>query len=527
MLLVVTDAMLTEDTRVAVIQDLMTGVRSRDADVVLVESLTEVGISGQSSVLSLWSTESKDGLRGAANGAAAVIYVSLEAAQGARTLLGLSAGSGYQVPLANVVVSDLPVEGARKLREAENALFQKVHPVRTKRRIRALRSMGKTFGRFAAEPMRLDAADRDVRMSAVAEVAESKLKELLEMEDVEEFQIVGGEAMFVQKSGGDVIRKDSPYASEQHLIDQLKFIAGARHTRFDPMFPRLDVPVGGSWRLHGEAWVVKPAHMVLRSNMAGKRKLETLNVACPELNAVLDAAVCGGIRANMIVAATMGGGKTTLCQALLSGLPDDERVDTIEDTPELKLRQYGVHDFTFERLTRSPNADGVGGHTMDDHIRDAKRGNAAKLVVGEVRGEGTLALLDAMSTGMSGCLATLHSQPGTGVMEKLASYAMGEGAEPAYARRQIGSGVHLLVWLGMNSRVERIVADVTEITGVDGNDQITSQTLWRHRPGERWANPVNMPQTERMRRIYEEVGISETVEAAVKQRQLADERVPE
>ena len=524
MLLFVTDATLRKDTRASVTQDLMAGVRTRDADVVLVESATEVGISGQSTVLSLWSSESKDSLRGAANGAAAVIYVSASPEEAARLLLGLDSGSGFQVPLANVVVTDQPLENSRKMRAAQNALFQKVHTVRTKRRIQVLKRMGRTFGRFAAEPMRMNAADRDVRMSAVAEIAEAKISELLEMEDVEEFQIIGGEAMFVQMAGGDVVRKDSPFASEQQMIDQIKFLAGSRSLRFDPMYPRLDIQVGGSWRLHGEAFVVKPAHMVLRSNMGGKRKLDELNVASPELNAVLEASVCGGIRANIIVAATMGGGKTTLCQALLSGLPDDERVDTIEDTPELKLQQYGVHEFTFERLTRSPNADGIGEHTMADHIRDAKRGNAAKLVVGEVRGDGTLALLDAMSTGMSGCLATLHSQPGTGVIEKLVSYAMSEGVGSSYARRQIAYGLHLLAWLGLNSRRERIVAQVTEITGIDGNDQIQSQTLWRHRPGERWADPVAMPRTERIRRIYEEVGVTETVEAAVKRRQLADER---
>ena len=146
----------------------MVGVRTRDADVVLVESATEVGISGQSTVLSLWSSEGEDSLRRAAAGAAAVIYVSAAAEGDARLLLGLDSGSGFQVPLSNVVVTDQPRGISRKMRAAQNALFQKVHPVRTKRRIQVLKKTGRKFRRFAAEPLRLNAADRDVRVSAVA-----------------------------------------------------------------------------------------------------------------------------------------------------------------------------------------------------------------------------------------------------------------------------------------------------------------------------------------------------------------------
>lgn len=162
MLLLVTDAMLSEATRASVVQVLMAGVRDRDADVVLVESVTEVGVSGQSRVLSLLSSESDDILRGPANGAAAVIYVSSTAGAFAMQLLGLRAGAGFQSPFANVVVTDRPVVASRKMRAAGNVLFRKVDPVRTRRRIRVLKKTGRTFGRLAAEPLSLTAAARDV-----------------------------------------------------------------------------------------------------------------------------------------------------------------------------------------------------------------------------------------------------------------------------------------------------------------------------------------------------------------------------
>ena len=101
---------------------------------------------------------------------------------------------------------------------------------------------------------------------------------------------------------------------------------------------------------------------------------------------------------------------------------------------------------------------------MADHVRDAKRANSSKLVVGEVRGEGTMALLDAMSSGLDGCIVTLPSPPGDGVMEKLTAYATSEGADESLARRSIAIAVHLLVWMGRNHAGERVIADVTQLT---------------------------------------------------------------
>ena len=241
--------------------------------------------------------------------------------------------------------------------------------------------------------------------------------------------------------------------------------------------------------------------------MAGKATLEALNVASPQLRKILVGAVSGPVRANVVIAAAMGGGKTTLCQALLATVDGSERIDTIEDTPELRLAQYGIHPNSFERLTRDANNDGVGKLTMSDHIRDAKRANSSKLVIGETRGEGTLALLDAMSSGLNGCLVTLHSQPGPGVLAKLVSYACSEGADPRFARQQIAIAVHLLVWMGRNEQGERVISDVTQIVSYDDeHDTIATRCLWSLQPGRRWASPVDRPHGQ-AERLYQSVGI--------------------
>ena len=376
---------------------------------------------------------------------------------------------------------------------------------------RQMHRLGRGLSASACAPQRLDRSDGAVRRRNAARAATDALEDLLAEPDVEEFQIRGGESMLVQYAGGRVERRSSPFAADEDLIEAVRFLAGYsgdRPQRFDELDPRLDVRVGDRWRLHAEAFVTSPPNVVLRSNMAGRIRLDDLGIASPELGSVLIEAITGRVRANVVVAATMGGGKTTLCQALLAAVPDHERIDTIEDTPELRLHEYGIHPNTYERLTRDPNQDGHGRHSMADHIRDAKRANAAKLVVGEIRGEGCEALLDAMSSGLDGCLVTLHSQPGKGVLEKLVAYACSEGAEPDYARRQIAAAVDLCVWLGRNDAGERVVADVTQLTGIDELSGVISTTcLWALRPGDRWATLRGRP-VGRVAQIYGAAGVA-------------------
>ena len=374
---------------------------------------------------------------------------------------------------------------------------------------RQMHRLGRSLVTAACAPQRLDRSDGVVRRQNAAGAATDALETLLSEPDVEEFQIRGGESMIVQYSGGRIERRPSPFATDEDLIEAVRFMAaysGDRPQRFDELDPRLDVRIGERWRLHAEAFVTSPPNVVLRSNLAGRMRLPDLGFVSPELGSILIEAIAGRTRANVVVAAAMGGGKTTLCQALLAAVPDNERIDTIEDTPELRLAAYGIHPNTFERLTRDPNQDGHGRHSMADHIRDAKRANASKLVVGEIRGDGCEALLDAMSSGIDGCLVTLHSQAGKGVLEKLVAYACSEGAEPDYARRQIAAAVDLCVWMGRNSAGQRVVADVTQLTGIDEvTGVISTECLWALRPGERWATPVRRP-VGRVERIYESAG---------------------
>ena len=363
----------------------------------------------------------------------------------------------------------------------------------------------------ASDSHRLDPEDSKARRETAAQAAASIFKELLNRTDVEEYQIRGVEAMYILLANGMVEEVESPFNNYDDLTDAVKFLAsygGDASQRFDRLSPQLDIQIAGHWRLHAEAYVTNPPHIVLRYNR-GKIPLEDLLVGDWRMTAILREAIAGESQANLVVASTMGGGKTTLCQALLGEVHALDRIDTIEDTPELRLAAYGIHSNTYERLTRDANNEGIGEHSMEDHIRDAKRANTRKLVVGETRGPGTLAMLDAMTSGLDGCLVTIHSRPGAAVIEKLTAYAQMDGAEPAFARRQIANSVHLMAWLTRNDLNQRIVGDLSQLIGIDeGTSMVRVRVLWKWEKGSRWAKPVGDHPEGRMGELYLSAGVN-------------------
>ncbi len=513
MLMVSADRRLDPQAAGWVVRTIIEGVRASAADLVVGESLADRALEAAPHRATAVAVDTSTGdsvLRSTAAAAAGVVWVTAGSGCGVRDRLGLHAGEATKVPVALVVVSDHAVDTAEVRMLAGAQAVRAVPPAPSRRSERTLRRLGRSLGSLAAAPQRMDGADRTVRRESAAAAAARRLRELLGEDGVEEFQIRGGESMVVEFSNGERQSRSSPFLSDDELIGACRFLAaysGERPQRFDELDPRLDTRMGDRWRLHAEAFVCSPPTLVLRSNLGGRRTLAELGLCSSRLADVLLEAIAGDVRANVVVAAAMGGGKTTLCQALLAQVPPEERIDTIEDTPELRLREYGIHPNAYERLTRDANNDGVGKHSMADHVRDAKRANSSKLVVGEVRGEGTMALLDAMSSGLDGCLVTLHSPPGDGVLEKLTAYATSEGADEGLARRSIAIAVHLLVWLGRNHAGERVIADVTQITGTKADGTIQTRCLWRLEPGQRWAVPVAAP-VGRMTDVYRSASVT-------------------
>jgi pilus assembly protein CpaF len=177
----------------------------------------------------------------------------------------------------------------------------------------------------------------------------------------------------------------------------------------------------------------------------------------------------------VIVSGGTGAGKTTLLNVLSSFIADDERIVTIEDAAELKLRQRHV-----VRLeTRPANIEGKGEIRQRQLMINALRMRPDRIVVGEVRAEEALDMLQAMNTGHDGSLTTIHANSPRDALYRLDTMvAMANLNLPERAvRQQIASAVNLIIQATRLSDGSRRVTAISEITGMEG-DVITLQDLF-------------------------------------------------
>jgi pilus assembly protein CpaF len=191
------------------------------------------------------------------------------------------------------------------------------------------------------------------------------------------------------------------------------------------------------------------------------------------MHSVLQAAVKA--RLNIVVSGGTGAGKTTLLNMLSAYIDPRERVVTIEDAAELKLRQRHV-----VRLEARPaNIDGEGAIRIRQLLVNALRMRPDRIIVGEVRGEEALDMLQAMNTGHDGSLTTVHANTPRDAVSRLEVMAsMANSNIPLRAiRQQISSAVHLFVQIARQADGTRRITHITECVGMEG-DLVTMQDLF-------------------------------------------------
>jgi pilus assembly protein CpaF len=166
-------------------------------------------------------------------------------------------------------------------------------------------------------------------------------------------------------------------------------------------------------------------------------------------------------RANVLVSGGTGAGKTTLLNALAAAIPDGERVVTVEDAAELRLP--GVHVVRLE--ARPANADGVGAIPVRALVRNALRMRPDRIVVGEVRGQEALDMLQAMNTGHEGSLSTCHANSPADALRRIETMVlMGDVALPlAAVREQVAAALDLVVHVARRGDGRRRVVAVAEV----------------------------------------------------------------
>jgi pilus assembly protein CpaF len=205
-------------------------------------------------------------------------------------------------------------------------------------------------------------------------------------------------------------------------------------------------------------------------------KLIDLKALTPPLVQMLEA--CVKSKLNILISGGTGAGKTTLLNCLSSYIPDTERLVTIEDSAELKLQQ--PHVVRLE--TRPPNIEGKGEVTQRQLLKNALRMRPDRIIVGEVRGEEAVDMLQSMNTGHDGGMTTIHANTPRDALSRLETMIAMAGLRlPDKAmRQQISSGLNLVLQVSRMSDGSRKVVSISEIVGMEG-DVITMQEIYLFR----------------------------------------------
>jgi pilus assembly protein CpaF len=309
------------------------------------------------------------------------------------------------------------------------------------------------------------------------------LQELIEDETVTEIMVNGPDAIFVER-GGKLLRWDKSFTSKEKLEDVIQQIVGRCNRVVNESMPIVDARLEGGARVNA---VIAPVALngpilTIRRfpdkpvTMEKLLSLGSLTRECAEFLAKLVRA-----RYSMVIGGGTGSGKTTFLGALCDFIPKDERLITIEDNAELKIQ--GIDNLV--RLeAKMANVEGGNSITIRDLIKSALRMRPDRIIVGEVRGGEAVDMLQALNTGHDGSLSTAHANSAPDMLSRLETMTLMGVELPLEAiRRQIASGVDILVHLGRMRDRSRKVLEIAEVCGFE-NHEIQLRTLYKWKEGE-------------------------------------------
>ncbi len=295
------------------------------------------------------------------------------------------------------------------------------------------------------------------------------LELLLADPEVSEIMVNGSKLVFVERHGL-VVETDVSFEDDAHLMRIIDRMLNPLGRRVDSDSPTADarLPDGSRVNVAIPPVAVDGPHVSIRKFLSTKMSIDDLiglQALTPYMARFLQACVVS--RLNVLITGNTSSGKTTLLNILSSFIPNHERIITIEDAVELNLKQRHV----VRMETKLPNVDGSGAVSVRDLVRNALRMRPDRIVVGEVRGGESLDMLQAMNTGHSGSLTTLHANSPRDAISRIETMAMMAGLDmPLIAiRRQISSAINLIVHQTRLQDGTRKTTQITEVAGMEGD----------------------------------------------------------
>lgn len=304
------------------------------------------------------------------------------------------------------------------------------------------------------------------------------LQPLLDDPDVTEIMINGHREIYVER-GGELQAVPFGFESRERLEDLIQAIVGKVNRIVNESSPIVDARLPDGSRVH----VVLPP-IALKGPTVTIRRFPRQPLGMEDL--IERGAITGEAaeflrllvqaKYNLFISGGTGSGKTTFLNALSQWIPADERVITIEDAAELQLR--GVSNLV-SLETRNANTEGKGRIGMRELIRASLRMRPNRIIVGEVRGEEALDMLQAMNTGHEGSLSTGHSNGARDMISRLETMVLSGAELPvSVVRQQIASALDVIVHLSRFRDRTRRVAEICEVRGCRGGE-VELRTLFR------------------------------------------------
>ena len=304
------------------------------------------------------------------------------------------------------------------------------------------------------------------------------LEEFIENPDVTEIMINGPKCIFYEKAGR-LYKSDKQFENEETLRNVIQKIVAQCNRVVNESSPIVDARLSDGSRvncvldpiaLNGPILTIRrfPKRPYLMDDLIAKGSLNA------ETALFLQKLVIAGY--NILVSGGTGSGKTTFLNALSAYIPKDERIITIEDSAELQIQ--GIENLV-RMETKNANIEGVTPITIRDLIKSSLRMRPDRIVVGEVRGAEAMDMIcSAMNCGHDGSMSTVHANSAADSISRLETMILTAAPLPLYAiRRQIGSGVDIVIQLGRMRDKTRKVLEIVELNCI--GDDVDINPLFR------------------------------------------------
>ena len=303
------------------------------------------------------------------------------------------------------------------------------------------------------------------------------LEPLLQDPTVNDILVNTYESVYVER-GGVLEKTNVSFKDNTHLMHIIDKIVSSVGRRVDESAPMVDARLADGSRVN---IIIPPLAVdgpILSIRRFGTTPLTADDLLSygeytPQMLDILQKAVKA--RLNIVISGGTGSGKTTLLNVLSGFISERERIVTIEDSAELQLKQ--AHVVRLE--CRPPNVEGKGGVRQRELVINALRMRPDRFVVGEVRGEEALDMLQAMNTGHDGSVTTIHANSPRDALSRIETMCMMANLNlPEKAvRQQIAAAIQLIVQISRLSDGSRRITHVTEITGSSG-DMVSMQDIF-------------------------------------------------